>query len=901
MGIQAGGLLGIYEILSPLGAGGMGEVYRARDTRLNRDVALKVLPEAVAHDPERMVRFEREARTLASLNHPNIAAIYGLEESQGSGVLVMELVEGETLAERIARSSNSRTSSRGSHPGLPIEECLGIAKQIAEALEYAHEQAIVHRDLKPANVKITPVGAVKVLDFGLAKVLKNEDSAPVDPMNSPTLSAMATQAGIILGTVAYMAPEQAKGKQVDRRADIWAFGCVLYEMLSGQKAFVGDSTSDVLAAVIKSEPDWSALPADTPPVIERLVRRCLQKDVRQRLQAIGDARIAIEEVLSGTSDNAAPIPSDRIAKRKRTTSLRRALPWALGVTTILFAAIAGFSVFQPKPPQTVVRFSLSPPENAKPILGGMMSVSPDGRMLAFVAEPAPGKSSVLWLRSLDNVTAAPIAGTEGASLPFWSPDSQWIGFTANGKLDKVAVTGGSVEALCDAHGGGGTWSRDGVILFADRDGLYRVPDTGGTPTLLFALDPAHQVVGYNHPQFLPDGRHFLVQVNTPATETNILGAGSLDSKTLGHLARINSEVDYAEPGYLFYTDQSTLKAQPFDDKELRFSGPAVPIAQNIGQAGPSYGYFSVSSAGVLAYQSGTNESLDAMAWFDRNGQKLGTLGQPGIYTDPRISPDGTRLVVVFRETFARTTYDVWIYDLKHGTGSRLTFTTAFNDNPAWSPDGRSIFFSSKRNGKTGIYQKRADGMGNEQLVYESDQLGGGLDGLSPDGRYAMYMDLTPAQSEWVLPLGVGGKPFAWLRDSFKQDRAMFSPNGRYVAYASSETGRPEVYVQTFPEHLGKWQISVSGGDQPAWRSDGKELFYAGTDSKIMSVDVRTGSGSFEASLPKPLFEQPLRNNASRNGYAVSPDGQRFLMIVPAGSTAQEPITVVLNWSALLNK
>jgi len=921
----------------------MGEVYRARDTRLNRDVALKVLPQAFAEDAFRMARFEREAQLLALLNHPKIAAIYGLEVLGSTQALVMELVEGPTLDDRIGRASSSARSkaasaspanasasarsgskpavkpgsgSRAQKTALPLDEALPIAQQVAEALEYAHEHGVVHRDLKPANIKVMADGCVKVLDFGLAKAMV-PDEASGDTSNSPTLSIAMTQEGIILGTAAYMAPEQAKAKPVDRRADIWAFGCVFYEMLAGKKAFEGETTSEVLAAVIRAEPDWTALPETTPQSIQQLIRRCLEKDPKQRLRDIGDARIAIEEAQSGEGNDAeAGIHAGPVADGGRRSRLRRYLPWALGAIAVVFAVLAAWLWLQPKPRQNVVRFPVPQPENATFVNGGEISISPDGRTLAFIAQSGPDKPPVVWVRPLDSLAAHPIPGTENAFLPFWSPDSQWIGFYAGinqsgVELKKVAVSGGAPQTLCDANRGvGATWNRDGVILFSSQRSLYRVPDTGGTPTLVLAPDPAHQAMAYSYPQFLPNGRHFLVQVNTPGTQPNIFGAGSLDSKTVERLATISSQANYASPGDVFYMDQSTLMARPFNARSLHFSGPAVPVAQSVGTPYPSYGYFSVSPVGVLVYtaeDASIQDTTGQMTWFNRAGVKQGEVGQPDVYSTPAISPDGARLAVAKGEQGKQ---DIWVYDLKRGTASRLTFNPADDTNPTWLPGGSQILFASKREGPYGIYQKDADGLGSTQVVSQSSSDPEAIDDVSPDGRYAIFDTANGPNSIQieVLPLFGDRKPSAFVQGSFGAKTARFSPNGRYVAYTSNETGRQEVYVQTFPKPSGKWQISTTGGEEPMWRHDGKELFYlsrgnsASRGDKLMSVAVDTNAAAFQAGIPKELFEtQLIPLWYWRNVYAASPDGQRFLMVVPAAEAKPQPITVVLNWPALVKK
>jgi Tol biopolymer transport system component len=891
-----------YRVTARIGKGGMGEVWSATDTKLDREVAIKLLPGSFAGDPIRLARVRREAQLLASLNHPGIAAIYGIEEDAESGApaLVMELVEGPTLADRIAAGPGSPRTGPGPWGGgpIPLDEALPILRQIAEALEFAHERGIVHRDLKPANIIITPQGQVKVLDFGLAKAMA-PDEASGDISNSPTLSVAMTEAGLLLGTAVYMAPEQAKAKPVDRRADIWAFGCVGYEMLTGHKAFDGETISDVLAAILKDEPDWTALPATTPVFLQRLLRRCLQKDVRQRLQAMGDARIAIEEALSGGAGVglSGEIAASPLAESSKKRLLRRALPWALGGIAVVSAAIAAWLLLQPKPLPNVVRFTVPPPENAEFFVGGETSLSPDGRNLVFVAAAGASTPQALWLRSLDSLTAHQIPGTEGASGPFWSPDSQQIGFVANGKLEKIAVPGGAPQALCDDSGTFSTWNLEGVILFASQGSLYRVPDTGGAPALVLAPDPMRHETRMSEPQFLPDGRHFLfVTVDTISHQLS-LEAGSLDSKQAEDLGPVGSDALYAPPGYVFYLNQSTLMARPFSARALRFTGPAVPAAQNVGSfAGSAYGYFSVSAAGVLAYQAVPAGANNLLAWYSRTGQKLGTVGQPNLYTNPALSPDGSRLAVGVGPHGAR---DIWIYDLKRGTASRLTFDPADDLDPAWLADGSQVFFSSDRAGRVDIYQQAANGLGSTQPVFQSKDQNKYVDDVSADGRYVIYDTGAGAGATdlWALPLFGDRKPFALVQGSkYGAHSARFSPNGRFVAYDSNETGKMEVYVQTFPQQTGKWQISPSGGLEAFWRRDGKELFYLTPDNQLMAVPVNTDGASFQPGIPKPLFQATLVPITNwRNIYVPSPDGQRFLMLMPEGAAKPEPITVVVNW------
>ena len=892
MGLSSGTKIGPYEIVSPLGAGGMGEVYRARDTKLNRDVALKVLPETLSHDAQRMARFEREAQLLASLSQPNIATIHGLEDSGNIRALVMELVEGQTLAEIIA-----------ARHAVPVSDALPMAKQITEALEYAHDHGIIHRDLKPANVKVTPDGTVKVLDFGLAKALDVDASGSNlsnSPTLSPTLSVAATQAGVILGTAAYMSPEQAKAKNVDRRTDIWAFGCVLFEMLTGKRTFEGEDLTETVVALMRNEPDWEALPADTPPRIKELIRRCLAKDPKQRLQAIGDARIAIEEVISGVGAGLVPARTENVQGRPQGSPLRRALPWA--VAGLLAAALIGSVVlgkFSAPAPQPVIRFTVPAPENMQfpDVVGSMMSVSPDGKQVAFMAQPRPDAPPTLWVRALDSLTARQIQEAEGGA-PFWSPDGQYIGFSTNAGLEKVAFSGGPPQTLCAASVvRGATWNPDGTILFSSRGSLYSLPEAGGTPVLVVSPDKAHGETGYVLPQFLPGGRHFIFTIVGKGFS---VGAGLLGSKKITHLVAADSDALYAPPGELLYLTGSTLMARPFDANTLRFTGQAVPIAENVGQVqGAPYAYFSVSPSGVLAYQTALSVKQNRMAWFNRDGKELGKLGPPGIYECPAISPDGTKVAM---DVGPEGKADIWVYDLKRGTGSRLTFNPAYDFNPVWSSDGKRIFFSSERKGQRDIYEKASNGLGTTQLVYAS-KVPKSLNDVSPDGRYAIYDTGGAATQELgVLPLGGDHKPFAFVQGKFSAANAQFSPNGHYLAYASNETGRSEVYVQTFPEHLGKWQISTAGGVDPVWGHDGKELYYLDPKNQLMAAQVDTHSPTFQAGIPKALFQAHIMPPSYwRSNFVVSPDSQRFLMLMPPGETKPSPITVVVNWPALLKK
>jgi eukaryotic-like serine/threonine-protein kinase len=909
MARSPGSHVGPYEIISAIGAGGMGEVYRARDAKLGRDVAIKILPDVFAYNSERMARFQREAKVLASLSHTNIASIYGLEDSSTTHALVMELIEGLTLADRIKSGP------------IPISEALPIAKQMCEALEYAHEHGIVHRDLKPANVKVTNEDAVKVLDFGLAKALEG-DASSIDIANSPTVSRMATQAGVLLGTGAYMSPEQAKGKAVDRRADIWAFGCVLYEMLTGKMAFRGESVTDTLAAVIRADPDWSQLPAATPVRVRVLLQRCLQKDPKQRLQAIGDARIALEEVLSGVQDPTSVPATARPAKRRWL--------WPSVAAACIVISIAGWLAFlylRPKAPTAQVqRFEIPLPEKTTP--RGYFALSPDGSKLAFVASDTNGQSRV-WVRSIETLDARPLDGTEGATdLPFWSPDSRFIAFPAQGKLKKIESVGGPPVTLCDASSVyGGAWTNDDEIIFGSNAGLFQVSASGGSPS------PVTTDGASTTPSILPDGRHFVYLHASGQGGSTGIYVGSVDTKPQGQpskrLLADYSGVVYApssDPavGYLLFVRGAspsralgTLMVQRFDTRRLELTREAVPIAEQVSFIG-----FSASATDVLVYVKGTQTAPTGgvrgiiqgqLTWFDREGKVLGTVGDPGSYRTLAISPDGKRVAFDRADSQNSGTRNIWLYEFARGVTTRFTFDPGVDVDPVWAPDGSRIAFGSSRSGTLDLYQKASNLAGDDELLFKSSEAK--VPGSwSPDGRFLLYyLPLAPNQI-WLLPLGVGGadrKPVPFAKSEFNQAAGRFSPDGHWVAYSSNESGRDEIYVRPFDASsatgsspaggtpvTGKWMASKDGGTTPLWRRDGKELFYMSLDGSAMAVDVST-SGVFQAEIPKALFKVPR----GELFWDVSSDGKRFLMAAPsdASASAPAPFTVVLNWQAGLNK
>jgi Tol biopolymer transport system component/predicted Ser/Thr protein kinase len=875
MSLVTGTTLGPYEIVASIGAGGMGEVYRARDTRLGRDVAIKVSAERFTE------RFEREARAIASLNHPNICTLYDV----GPDYLVMEYVEGPTLAERIRQGA------------IPPEESLAIARQIADALEAAHEGGIVHRDLKPGNVKIKPDGTVKVLDFGLAKLAdppeagqRREDSPTV------TIDSAATRAGVILGTAAYMSPEQVRSKRVDKRADIWAFGVVLYEMLTGQRLFEGETVSETLIEVATKEPDWARIPAVPGKNLRRLLRRCLEKDPKRRLRDIGDAWELLDE--GGQDSGRAPAKG-----------LHR---WVWPGAAALLFLIAGMVSFihfrETQPPRAeVVRFQIPGMETNTPLATPV--VSPNGRMIAYSARDPAGRN-VVWVRSLDALDTRALPGTDDAGQGlFWSPDSRLIGFPALGKLKKVAVSGGPPQTLCDIprYFAGGAWSRDGVIIFGSFGyGLRRLSESGGTPSPLTVPDPSH---GSTHesPSFLPDGRHFIYSVQSAEHSGIYLGSlqASLDRQSSKLLISTTADALYApsdDPaiGYLLFPSETSLLAQPFDNRRMELAGEAVPIAEGFGIE--RRGNFSASENGVLVYRTGSRFPVTQLQWFDRTGKMLGGVGEPGRYDSVTLSPDGTKAAVAHA---SGGSLDIWIDELVHGTSQRLTFDPASDMMAVWSPDGSRLVFASNRAGVYDIYEQASSGVGSEDVLLKSGEPKYPYD-WSPDGRWLLYGVLGANLDLWVVHPAAGErKPVRYLASQFNKSQARFSPDGRFIAYTSNESGKNEVYVQPFPEASGgKSLVSQDGGNQPQWRRDGKELFYISADSKVMAVDITT-TPVFRNGNPKPLFVAPIWGglptlNVTR--YGVTPGGQKFLINTLASKAPPpSPITVVLNWQMGLKK
>ncbi len=971
MALQTGTRLGPYEIQSPLGAGGMGEVYRARDMKLGRDIAIKILPSTFTHDPERVARFEREAQLLAALNHPHIAAIYGLEEANGAQFLVLELVEGETLADRLATGG-----------ALEVNEALAIATQLADALEAAHEKGIIHRDLKPANIALTADGQVKVLDFGLGKALEPEGGS--DPSLSPTLTLRATQAGVILGTAAYMSPEQARGRAADKRTDIWAFGCVLYEMLTGRRAFEGEDVTDTIAAVVRGEPDWSALPSSLPPQIELLVRRCLVKDRRQRISDIGVARFLMTETIP-----APPAPAPLAAPPQPTPASRKRVTLAASVGLAIGGALTALGVWAiarltPPPSPQPVHFAIVPPAAQPLSIQGAdrdIAISPTGTHIVYRAGGSGGVPQLV-VRAIDQLEAQPLTATANARVPFLSPDGRWVGFFAAQEMKKVSITGGPAITLCRTTTGpprGASWAPDDTIIFASADtatGLLRVPAGGGDPKVLTIPDRAHGESDHYFPSVLPGGRGVLFTIAAAQGPENaqvaVLDLRTGQRKTL---VRGGSHAEYVDPsalreaqgrpeqgrgatgsgqGYLVYAAAGSLRAVRFDLDRLEVTSDPVPVVEQVMMSNTGAADFAISRSGTLIFVPGAAGALLAgaqrsLVWVNRQGREEPIKALLRAYTAPRLSPDGTRVAVGIRDQ----EQDIWIWDLGRQTLTRLTFDATLDDYPVWTPDSRRIIFSSQRAGPPNLYWQAADGTGAIERLTTSPnpQL---MNSISPDGSRLLFFEVMPKTGSDIMSLTLGSAPSAargtgpssasapsagsgqarpagpstslsagpgptvsaaetpaqpaqgrtdvLVQTTFAELNAEVSPDGRWLAYASNESGQNQIYVRPFPNvNAGRWQVSTSGGTRPVWARSGRELFYLDVNNQLTAVPVQTTGSTFSAGNPVKLFEGRYYTGSNLRTYDVSPDGQRFLMIKDSAPSDQPPtatpasLVVVLNW------
>jgi len=873
MALAVGVRCGPYEITAKIGAGGMGEVYRARDTKLDRDVALKILPEPFASDPDRLARFEREAKILAALNHPRIAQIHGLEESGGCRALVLEFVDGPTLADRIAQGS------------IPIDEALTIARQITEALEAAHEQGIIHRDLKPANIKLRTDGTVKVLDFGLAKALEPTSVGTVDLSASPTITspALMTGAGVILGTASYMSPEQARGQAIDKRTDIWGFGCVLFEMITGRMVFPGATISDAIAAVLERSPDWTALPLATPPAVRHALARCLEKDPKRRWRDIGDVRIQLD-------DAEAWRPQTGSASPKTSRAGERAA-WALLVALTAATAAVVTPVFRTAPDPAEIRFNLLYPRGLTADFA-QLAISPDGQQI--VVSPSFGAQgpSPLWLRPLASTSGRLLAGTEGAGFPFWSPDGRSIGFFADQKLKRLDVNSQAIQILADAPSArGGTWQSDGTILFAPNPvgPLFRVPAAGGQATVATHLEIGQS--DHRAPFMLPNGTHFLYYARG-APQVRGVHVSRLDGTETKRLLDADGAAVYAPSGHLLFARQGELLAQSFDASRLALDGEAFRVADSVSvNPGISLASLSASASGPIAYGTDSIRRTQ-FTWFDRAGRRLETLGAPDqrSIANPSLSPDGNRL------TFSRVVggnWDIWLIDMQ-GAVSKLTSALSLDFNPVWSPDGRQIFYQSNN---ASIYSRSVtEGTPEQPLLSEPTMIYPSA--VSPNGSVLLYTRATgPSTDLWYVSLGADRTPHPFVQTAFAERDGQFSPDGKWVAYQSNEAGHYEIYLQPFPGPGDRIQVSAGGGQQVRWARNGSELFYIAADQRLTSVAVTFGArGAPVLGTPLPLFRTEFDSSfLTRQQYVVSPDGQRFLMNAATDAIDPPSITLILNW------
>ena len=883
MPLSAGARIGPYDIVAPLGAGGMGQVYRARDAKLNRDVAIKALPDLFADDPERVARFEREAQLLAALNHPHIAAIYGLEQAAGARFLILELVEGESLAETLSRGP------------LPVREAMGAARQIVDALEAAHEKGIVHRDLKPANIMWTPEGQVKILDFGLAKALETEQS---NASLSPTLTFAATQAGVILGTAAYMSPEQAKGRLADKRSDVWAFGCVLFEMLTGRRAFEGDDVSDTLACVLRGEPEWTALPPDVPPGIRTLLKGCLEKDRRTRIPDISVVRYLLAEAANAPLPSATP-STTALPPRRRLVSIG-----AMGVVVGVVLALGIVWAWQRWTPEQALepmRFGILPPATQPLTLDvpdRHVAISRDGKQIVYRA--GGSGQSLLFVRHIDRLEAMPLSGTTRARSHFLSPDGRWVAFFAEGdaELRKVSITGGPTITLCKFTGAprGGSWGPDGTIVFATSNptnGLMKIGEGGGEPEVLTTPDEVQRGSDHVFPSVLPDGRSVLFTVvNAGQPQNAVVALLDLESKKTATLIRGGSHAEYVDSGHLVYAASGALRAVRFDLVNLKVLSDPVPVVDEVASSGAGVANYAVSRTGTLVYVPGSFTSGQrSLVWVDRQGREEPIDSPPRNYVAARISPDGTRAALQINDQ----DQDIWIWDFRRGTLRRLTQDPAPETSPAWTPDSRRIIFNSARTNPSNVFWQAADGTGPVERLTTSPNLQVPYSISSDGSRLILTQRATHGPDLHVLMLEGERRVTPLLSGSFTESNADLSPDDRWLAYQSDESGRHEIYVRPFPNvDAGHEQISTHGGTRPVWSSDGRTLFYLDPENYLMGAPVHPGP-TMRVGTPARVLDKRYFVGPPSRPFDVASDG-RFLMLKDHEATGTPAgMVVVLNW------
>ena len=892
MTLTPGTKLGPYEILSPLGAGGMGEVYRARDTRLGREVAIKVLPQHLSSNPEVRTRFEREAKTVSSLNHPHICTLHDVGREGETDYLVMELVEGDTLASRLARGA------------LPTAEVVRLGAQIADALDRAHRAGVVHRDLKPGNIMLTKGGA-KLMDFGLARATGmaggvGSGVTVASLTQSPTVAQPLTAEGTIVGTFQYMSPEQLEGREADARSDLWAFGCVLYEMATGRRAFDGKSQASLIGAIMSTEPaPISQIAPMTPVPLDRLVRACLSKSPEDRIQTAHDAKLQLQWIAEGGSQDGSQFSGTAVATKSRARSSRAATIAIAGLSLVCVALAVQLLRSKPADAPVIRAYIPAPPETWFQLRGthpGPPVLSPDGRWLAFAAR-SPYGGVVLWVRSLGETEAHALPGTEGAGYPFWSPDSKSVAYFAGGKLRKVDAAGGPPVVLCDAAlGKGGDWSEDGFILFApgNLDPIHRVPDAGGQSVAVTSIDSTLNENSHRFPVILPGGRHFLYFARVGGVGPMAVGAimvSTLDGKSASLLIPSQTQAFY-DAGHLLFARDGVLMARPFDPDAVKFTGDAFPIVDAVHiMGGACYGAFSVSDNGVLAFVPPTSQSDLDLLLVSRTGATLDSLGRENYVSNPALSPGGRTCVIALADRSTGLS-DLWLYDLNRATATQLTFDPTNQSGPLWSLDGKRIFYAS---GGASIASMPVDGSARSETVYESPSVA--PLSWSPDGKQLLIMMSSSKTRLDVSVLGMEDlKAHPLLQSASNEGQAEFSPDGKWIAYMATDAGRQDVYVMPYPNTGRKWQVSARGGAFPHWRGDGREIFYLAPDGTVVSVPAEAYGSDLTLGKPQQLFQLSADGN-----YDVTADGQRFLVTTPAQWAEQPPLSLVLNWTSELDR